>query len=68
MKELTAYRTKDGQVFTNKKEAEKHEADLKASDALWDLIEEEIAYFDQTMVFQFIRDNGDKIKEILSWV
>jgi len=65
--EIKAYETKDGKIFKDKKEAEKHDLENEVNTELTTLVENELYNgMDKTTVIDFILDNRDKLFSLLS--
>lgn len=66
-KEITAYETKDGKIFTNKKEAEKYDLANEVRHELTTFVDNELYNgMHKSTVIDFILENKDKLFSLLS--
>lgn len=66
MKTINAFKTTDGQIFENKKDAEIHQNITDFKKSLTNLIEQSDLYSgDEQTVFNFIVESKNKLKDML---
>lgn len=62
IQKVEAYKTSDGVIFTDEKEARQHDAKV----ALGQLIDQQVPYSDaQEIVRLFLRDHGETVLQLL---
>lgn len=65
MKQVTAYKTSDGQLYSNKEQAERHEKDLLFRKALNSFIDERTFYEVSDWFRELSEDEGKELFEVL---
>jgi len=67
MKEVKAFETTDGKIFTVKKEAEKHQLEIDRRATLDEMVDEKLFNgMDKSTVVDFILENKDTLFTLLS--